>query len=91
VPADLHSADLVRETHYNPSRFVHFAPEWCTTNVLALARQMYDAREFGAMPILADALQDEGCDCGPVLAHCRDPRAGHTHGCWVLEGLLNRR
>ncbi|WP_204249748.1 hypothetical protein [Gemmata sp. SH-PL17] len=32
---------------------------------------MYESRAFGAMPILADALQDAGCDNTDVLNHCR--------------------
>src|SRR5215470_14575370 len=51
---------LVRDISGNPFRPVDFAP-WRTDTAVALARQMYEAREFGAMPILADALQDAGC------------------------------
>jgi hypothetical protein len=50
---------------------------------------MYDTRDFSAMPILADALQDAGCDDPGVLAHCRD--AGpHVRGCWVIDLLLGK-
>jgi hypothetical protein len=60
---------------------------WRTDTAIALARQMYDSREFGAMPILADALQDAGCEDEQVLSHCRD--AGpHARGCWVVDGVL---
>ena len=69
-----------------PPRFV--PPEWRTDTVVALARQMWDARDFGAMPILADALQDAGCDRDDVLDHCRDPKARHNRGCWVLDAVL---
>jgi hypothetical protein len=34
---------------------------------------MLDARKFDALPILADALEDAGCDDGELLALCRDP------------------
>jgi hypothetical protein len=44
-----------------------------TTPVLALCRQMLDTRDFGLMPILADALQDGGCADEEVLRQCRDP------------------
>jgi hypothetical protein len=44
-------------------------------------------RDFSAMPILADALQDAGCDNDDVLNHCRG--AGpHVRGCWVVDGVL---
>src|SRR5688572_16312353 len=38
----------------NPFRTVAFLPAWRTGTVLALARQMYDSRDFAATPILAD-------------------------------------
>ncbi len=59
-----------------------------TDTVLSLARTMYEAREFSAMPILADALQDAGCDREDVLSHCRDPHTAHCRGCWVLDAIL---
>ena len=51
-----------------------FSPSWRTDTALALAVQMYEGREFSAAPILADALQDAGCDSADVLDHLRDPR-----------------
>ncbi|QJW97443.1 hypothetical protein [Frigoriglobus tundricola] len=72
----------------SPFRPVPFAPAWRTDTALALARQMYESREFGAMPILADALQDAGCDGADVLNHCRDASANHVRGCWVVDLVL---
>jgi hypothetical protein len=48
-------------------------PQWRTTTVLALCRRMLDTRQFDAMPILADALQDAGCTDTELLARCQDP------------------
>ena len=48
---------------------------------------MYESREFGAMPILADALQDAGCDTPDILNHCRGP-GPHMRGCWVVDLVL---
>ena len=86
---------LVRDVFLPPATFVGgmaahkaFDPAWRTDTVVALARQMWDARDFGAMPILADALQDAGCDRDDVLDHCRDPKARHNRGCWVLDAVL---
>jgi hypothetical protein len=59
-----------------------------TETAIALARQMYDSREFGAMPILADALQDAGCDNPAILDHCRDANQPHVRGCWVCDLVL---
>ena len=57
---------------------------------VALARGMYESRDFSAMPILADALQDAGCDNDEVLNHCRDPKQVHVRGCWVVDLVLNK-
>jgi hypothetical protein len=65
-----------------------FDPAWRTDTAVAIARTMYDAREFGAMPILADALQDAGCEDEQVLNHCRDANAVHVRGCWVCDLVL---
>ena len=39
----------------NPFRGVAIVPEWRTSTVVAMARQMYESLDFSAMPILADA------------------------------------
>ncbi|VTR93302.1 Uncharacterized protein OS=Sorangium cellulosum (strain So ce56) GN=sce5710 PE=4 SV=1 [Gemmata massiliana] len=68
---------------------VAFAPEWRTSTAVALASQMYESREFGAMPILGDALQDAGCDSADVLNHCRG-EGPHVRGCWVVDRVLGK-
>lgn len=50
---------------------------------------MYEARDFAPMPILADALQDAGCDHADVLAHCRSP-GPLVRGCWVVDLVLGK-
>jgi hypothetical protein len=77
----------LREVFGNPFRPAAVNPAWLTSDVLALARQVYECRDFGAMPILADALQDAGCDNEDVLDHCREP-GEHVRGCWVVDLLL---
>jgi hypothetical protein len=88
--ADVAMAGILRCLAGNPFRPVTFIPEWRTSTVVALARQMYESRDFGAMPILADALQDAGCDREDTLSHCRDPQANHVRGCWVVDLVLGR-
>jgi hypothetical protein len=83
------AADLAREVFGNPFRPVEFSPDWRTSTAVALAAQMYKTREFGAMPILADALQDAGCDNDDVLNHCRQPGT-HVRGCWVVDLVLGK-
>jgi hypothetical protein len=81
---------LLLDVFGNPFRSVAFAPEWRTDTVLALARTMYESRDFSAMPILADALQDAGCDNLDILAHCRDTALTHVRGCWVVDLVLGK-
>jgi hypothetical protein len=81
---------VVWEVTGNPFHPVVFSHSWGTDTVLALARHMYESREFSAMPILADALQDAGCDNDDVLNHCRDTSLKHVRGCWVVDGVLGK-
>jgi hypothetical protein len=55
-----------------------------------LARGIYEEKAFDRMPILADALQDAGCDSDDILNHLRDAQATHTRGCWALDLVLGK-
>jgi hypothetical protein len=94
VEGKIHRAELERQTELlrcivgDPFHLVAFSPLWRTEHAVALARQMYDSRDFSAMPILADALLDAGCDSADILAHCRDPKQTHVRGCWVVDLAL---
>jgi len=81
-------ADLIRDIFGYPTRKpVPFDPAWRTDTAVALANGIYEQQAFDRMPILADALQDAGCEDEVVLAHCRaDGR--HVRGCWVLDLVL---
>lgn len=68
-----------------------FRPEWRTETTVSLAQTMDTDRDYTAMPILGDALEDIGCDDGEVLDHCRDSELTHAPGCWVVDLLLGRR
>jgi hypothetical protein len=65
----------------------HFDPAWRTSTVVAIVKGIAADGTFDAMPILADALQDAGCDNADLLDHCRHA-TGHTKGCWVLSQVL---
>ena len=82
--------DLIRDIVGNPFRPVAFDPAWRTSTAVALARQVYDSRDFGAMPILADAHQDAGCTNDDILNHCRDAKQVHVRGCWVVDLVLGK-
>jgi hypothetical protein len=62
---------------------------WHDGLLVSMAQQMYDSRDFKAMPILADALEEAGCQDQDILGHCRS--AGeHVRGCWVIDLLLGK-
>jgi hypothetical protein len=81
---------ILREIFGNPFRPVTFSPEWHASTAVVLAQQMYESRDFSAMPILADSLQDAGCDSDDILNHCRDASATHVRGCWVVDLVLSK-
>jgi hypothetical protein len=83
-------ANLVRDIFGNPFRKLAFDPAWRTDTAVSLARLMYDSRDFGAMPILADALQDAGCEDEEMLTHCRESDSTHVRGCWVVDLVLGK-
>jgi len=39
--------------------------------------------------MLADAIQDAGCDGADILAHCRG-EGQHVRGCWVVDLVIGR-
>ena len=57
--------------------------------VRALAEGIYADRAYDRMPVLADALEDAGCDYAEILSHCRG-NGPHVRGCWVLDALLGK-
>ena len=80
---------LVRCCLGNPFRPAAVVPDWLTTTVVALARLIYEERAFDRLPILADALEDAGCDNSDILAHCRGD-GPHARGCWLIDLLLGK-
>jgi hypothetical protein len=102
-------AELVRDIFPPPDPAGHALRcdrSWLTPTVLTLARQADDTGEYGVLPILADALQDAGCDNEFILDRCRaslcksgkPPNSSntisrtelHSRGNWVVDLLLGR-
>lgn len=79
-------ADLLRCIAGNPFHPVAFDPHWRTETVANIAHGIVAGRAFDRLPILADALEEAGCDNADVLSHCRSS-GPHAMGCWVLTGL----
>jgi hypothetical protein len=83
-------ASLLREIFGRlPFRPLTFDSARRTGTVTTLAQAIYDERAFKRLPILADALEDAGCDNADILAHCREP-GEHVRGCWVVDLLLGK-
>jgi hypothetical protein len=85
---------MLRDIFGNPFRQVSIDPRWLTSSVVDLARSIYegDLRQAGgymALPILADALMDAGCDSEELLSHLRSD-GPHVRGCWAVDLILGK-
>jgi hypothetical protein len=80
---------LIRCVFGNPFRAAACDLRRQTPDVVALARQAYESRDFSALPILADALEDAGCTDTTILDHCRSG-GPHVRGCWVVDRVLGK-
>ena len=81
--------ELVLDIFGNPFRPISFDVSWRTSTAVAIAQGMYESRDFSAMPILADALQDAGCENDDVLNHAAG--GPHVRRCWVIDLCSGRR
>jgi hypothetical protein len=80
-------ADLLRDLFGNPFTPTAFEPAWRTSPVMDLAHSINQSGDFSLLPILADALQEAGCEDPEILAHCRESLV-HTRGCWVVDAVI---
>jgi hypothetical protein len=72
-------------------------PAWLAWNAGAIpkmARAVYEGGPRFAhteLAVLADALEDAGCDEERILDHCRGwSPAEHCRGCWVVDLILDK-
>jgi hypothetical protein len=82
-----------------PFRAVALDPvlrQWGGGTIGSLAEAAYRARYLPSgvlnadrLAVLADALEEAGCDNAEILSHCRGP-GPHVRGCWVLDLLTGR-
>jgi len=84
-------AALLRAIFPPPGYTPRLNPAWVTATVLALARRLDQTDDPTAAPILADALQEAGCDDPVILDRCRSAEAVPTRGNWVVDLLLGRQ
>jgi hypothetical protein len=77
---------------FNPFRPITLNPSWLSWNngtMVKLAQSVYEDRAFDRLPILADAIEEAGCDNIDILSHCRSG-GEHIRGCWVIDLLLGK-
>jgi hypothetical protein len=60
-----------------------------TSNVRSLSQATYTHQRFENLPILADALEDAGCDNADILGHLRSG-GDHVRGCWAVDLILGK-
>jgi hypothetical protein len=85
-------AELLRDMVRGPFRPIFFQPSRLRCNNGAapkLAQAIYQERAFDRLPVLADAVEEAGCDDDEVLGHLRGP-GPHTRGCWPLDLVLGK-
>ncbi len=92
-------SDTIRDVFGNPFRPSWKQPEprrpkadvlrWLTAQggvVEDLVEGIDESQRYDQIPILADALEEAGCEDLEILDHCRREKF-HVRGCWVLELL----
>lgn len=75
---------LVRDILGYPFAPVKFEKRWRSETVKLLTDGITVEGKFDRLPILADALEEAGCDDENILGHCRGP-GPHIRGCWVVD------
>jgi hypothetical protein len=88
-------ADLLRDI-FNPFRPASVSPACLTPQVVALAQAAYEERDLPSghlaadrLAVLADGLQDAGCEDAELLRHLRGGGV-HVRGCWGVDVVLGR-
>jgi hypothetical protein len=67
-------------------------PAWMAWNggiVRHVAEGIHRFRTYAELPILADALEEAGCNDTTILRHFRARKKAHDARCWVLNRLLS--
>ena len=90
--AQARNCRLIRDIFGNPFRLAAIDPSllsWEGGIVVKLAQGIYDDLAFDRLPVLADALEDAGCDDAHFLSHLRSD-GPHVRGCWALDLCLDK-
>jgi len=88
---------LLRDIFGDLFRLVVLDASWRPPAVVALAQAACEERSLPAgtldsarLAVLADVLEDAGCDNADILSHLRGP-GPHVRGCWVVDLLLGKQ
>jgi hypothetical protein len=73
-------------SHLRTRYLPQLQPVWRTPAVVGLVTAIREDRAFDRLPILADALQEAGCEHEEILGHLREQEP-HIRCCWVAELL----
>jgi len=65
-----------------------FNSSWRTPDTVNLAREIVQTRNTDLLPILADALEEAGCDHSEVLTQLRQEHEHSTPATWVIRKLI---
>ena len=91
-----HQTIIVADIFGNPFRPISFNTDWLNPTVSSLATAAYEERSLPSgeldtarLAILADALEEAGCDNQDILTHLRST-GPHVRGCWVVDLLLGK-
>jgi hypothetical protein len=82
-------SDVLRCLFASPFRPTATDASWLTPTVLSIAQGIYTDQAFDRLPILADALQDAGCEDAELLNHYRSG-GPHVRGCWAVDLVLGK-
>jgi hypothetical protein len=84
------------DLHHLPLFSAGFTSLWLSSTVTSLAQAIYDDRQLPSglfdnqrMGVLADALEEAGCDNADILGHLRGG-GEHVRGCWAIDLLLGK-
>jgi hypothetical protein len=89
--------DIVGPLPFRPVAIDPTVLAWQDATVVRLAQAAYEQRslpvgtlELDRLAVLADALEEAGCQDQEVLEHLREPGGVHVRGCYVVDLLLGK-
>jgi hypothetical protein len=88
VPSNF-APDYMRTKKKPGKREVKRWLEWKGDTVFKVASLIRDQNEWTGLPVLADALEEAGCQHADILNSCRQG-VPEVDGPWVIEQLLDR-